>query len=760
MNKFNSFINSLNKEALKEYYNEIEKNISVYTECDRVISNDHKLSKRFDFSKYIRENTNIKSSRDIAFSLCEMIDTYNIPLKARYNIALENVQYAYYINPWCISENKYANIVNDVTDYFLLREAVIDDDQYRNIKLVLKNNQFLNPEDLAKLRIVQSNDNTRYIDKIEYIKNNKVDSERVKNILDTLKDVSTELQAAKYIRIVYDSILRDDTLSDSDKSILKNSINMIPLICAVDKLFIDYEINKLDGSLLSTRDLLETVSFINETIKDMNDVYGEYYNPYNNILESYTEIGCMNIHDYIEDFKINQDKSPERFIRLLANINPNNDIMCELLVQELPDILDIIRYTYLYQGMDTDAVFQSLYDLIERLLNQIDMSTSSYRSLLSILMDEKKKIIDRCSSLNDGLNGREAVYNQMIDKCINKTNLYIDSYKGIREYSMYNMDNLSFEESVTLIEAMCNSMDDLNKLNKEELLSSISDNIRLFTTDTDNLRGLSNLILVSKSVNPQEYSNLLRRVSDNSEDPNERSIITAELAFIDRFKVKLNPIMESVLMIEANEILREYFLFETLDEATGQLKRTDNSIDNKSQNKKPKINFNDLQLALKAFGEKVKNVNGKVQMFWKNVDMYSTSIVKNMQKALTSDRREAIIKGSIIPSMSKCIKSVIAIASTTAVGSFMGMPYLGVIAAIGAFASSKYLNARERNLIYDEIDTELKVVEKEIEMALNDGDTNKYRFLLNYQKKLYREKSRIKYGAYMKGRPIPVEGRQ
>ena len=45
--------------------------------------------------------------------------------------------------------------------------------------------------------------------------------------------------------------------------------------------------------------------------------------------------------------------------------------------------------------------------------------------------------------------------------------------------------------------------------------------------------------------------------------------------------------------------------------------------------------------------------------------------------------------------------------------------------------------------------------EKQIQLAENEGDMNQYRFLLNYQKKLTREKHRIKYGVHMSGRTIP-----
>ena len=137
-------------------------------------------------------------------------------------------------------------------------------------------------------------------------------------------------------------------------------------------------------------------------------------------------------------------------------------------------------------------------------------------------------------------------------------------------------------------------------------------------------------------------------------------------------------------------------------------------------------------------------------------DIKGNTIIASIQKSMKSDRREQIIKGSIIPSMSQCLKQLIAIAGTSAVGAFFGAPYIGVLTAVGIFATNKILNDRERQIIYDEIDTELKVVDKEIEMALQDGDTKKYRFLLTYQKKLKRERMRIKYGNMAKAKSIPV----
>ena len=164
-----------------------------------------------------------------------------------------------------------------------------------------------------------------------------------------------------------------------------------------------------------------------------------------------------------------------------------------------------------------------------------------------------------------------------------------------------------------------------------------------------------------------------------------------------------------------------------------------------------KFNLNTVKLALQNAKAKLRDLSTKEKSMWQSVDAAGSGLVKSIEKAMTSDRREAIIKGSIIPSFSKCIKGAIAL---TGVGILFG-PMNALIAAVGGLAVSKTLNARERKLLFDEIDTELKVVEKEIELAQNDGNMKKYRFLLNYQKKLTREYQRIRYGLKVSGRDIP-----
>ena len=47
------------------------------------------------------------------------------------------------------------------------------------------------------------------------------------------------------------------------------------------------------------------------------------------------------------------------------------------------------------------------------------------------------------------------------------------------------------------------------------------------------------------------------------------------------------------------------------------------------------------------------------------------------------------------------------------------------------------------------------ICSNDISIAENDNDMKRYRFLLNYQKKLQRERQRIRYNMKVQGRPIP-----
>ena len=142
--------------------------------------------------------------------------------------------------------------------------------------------------------------------------------------------------------------------------------------------------------------------------------------------------------------------------------------------------------------------------------------------------------------------------------------------------------------------------------------------------------------------------------------------------------------------------------------------------------------------------KKAKDLSSKEQALSRNADLSFNMFMRNLNKALISDRREAIIKGSVIPSFSKCIKIGILLAG---LGWVTSNPAIPCIIALGGLAVSKRLTSKERTLLLDDIAVELQVIDKEIQMAESKDQTKKLRELLRTKKELQRQYQRIRYNS-------------
>jgi len=172
------------------------------------------------------------------------------------------------------------------------------------------------------------------------------------------------------------------------------------------------------------------------------------------------------------------------------------------------------------------------------------------------------------------------------------------------------------------------------------------------------------------------------------------------------------------------------------------------------ERKRPIINLNNIKLGLMGLRQKFKDMSNKEKEMSRNLDNSVRSVVTSMKRALVSDRREAIIKGSLIPSFSRCIKAGLGL---TILGVLTNGVTIPIIVAMGGLAVSKKLNDRERLLILDEIETELEVVEKEMSMADSNNQIKKYRALIQYKKELQRQYQRIRYNLRTGKRVLPAD---
>lgn len=168
-------------------------------------------------------------------------------------------------------------------------------------------------------------------------------------------------------------------------------------------------------------------------------------------------------------------------------------------------------------------------------------------------------------------------------------------------------------------------------------------------------------------------------------------------------------------------------------------------IDNK--NYLLEVSFtNKLKLAQEKLRKSIVNLSDKEKEASKAIDLSMRDLTRGIEKSLTNTNREAVINGSIIPSASKIIKLAIVSGGLALIN-----PALSVISVLGYFACSKFLQNRERQRIIDEIEVELKVCEKYIEVAEQSNQLSKLKELYSIKRQLERQKQRIKYHMHVKG---------
>ena len=328
------------------------------------------------------------------------------------------------------------------------------------------------------------------------------------------------------------------------------------------------------------------------------------------------------------------------------------------------------------------------------------------------------------------------------------------------------------KESLTNINFFAEAVDELDSYSPSTIVSELCENINIFSeaelediTDLlelsgldytqfaeevdlsylnpniDELKSLSeNCTLFENTLSNIEAVGYLRDIVNEAKETKEKGAVLGKVkSKIDEKKDAIKGKIDSGKKIASSKV----------DIAKGKA----NLAAGKVYDKVKKGN-NTAKLGAEVAKKKVVAASTKEKEISRNIDISMSSMKKSIDNALTSNRREAIIKGSVIPSFSRIIKFAIAGGVAFAIN-----PGIAAVGAIGAFARSKHLTRKERKLMIDEIDVELQVVEKEIENADRDGNIDKYRKLLMLKKKLRRERQKLLYNmkVYYKDTPENVD---
>lgn len=729
---------------------------------DRILKNDETLSKRFDFDKIIK-NSNCKDVENTIQEMCSLLDTYQLSLEAKYNIALENFSYSFYKNLVNIDKQK---ILDYVTEYFLESRSVIKDRDVDGIMKVLKNNAIIRGTAPELYGVIESAYmNKRYYNTINELAN-QCENEKVSKFIREANNIKNENQAMIYINKAIKAVAVNE-MNSTDRKNLMSSVMVIPLIGNVSKSFVNSQIKLqeskynyqskindknylvlLNEALLNEDELCYNANIVNEQVSLENDIFDANYKEkdiIDTLLESEDYADSNDIKKVLDQFKADQNKSIGRFKSCMLKIYRKSP---ENIIDETPHILSLIRTVFIIGSISIPTVGPAIGIILYFVDHMISSHINKAQATKLInALDYEKKLTKEKLEKGKGNKADLEKYVKCLDTCIKKCENYRytltdEEIEGREDdfYDDFDLDlDFDFNDDsdddfevmeaakigirIDMISSIMEFCDDIVKKYHSKILNEIP---YLFIKEQSGLDEYLD-ILKEYGINPEIiYQSVLQ---ENTLTPQEKTYASVLVSK----SVSVNESTNNISNDE--ELIREYYAMTALKEMVIN----------------EEVNLNNVKLIMQNFRKKAKDLSTKEKALWQSLDASMSGIMKAIEKSFTSNRREAIIKGSIIPSFSKCIKTAITIGG---IGAFLG-PVVAIIAAVGSYAVSKRLNYKERQLIYDEIDTELKVVEKELQMAENDGDMKRYRFLLQYQKKLGREKQRIKYNLKAYSRDIP-----
>ena len=736
----------------------INKKVNDTIIMDRIIKNNETLSKRFDIDKIIKLNSH-GDLDELVRELCSLIDTYELSVEAKYNIALENIIYSFYKNKVPISKER---LFNTITDYFLESNLILRDVDIDGMMKVLNNNRVVNPSMVSKYSVLESGcNNKRYSSMIDEL-SKKCDDKNIGNYILKAKRVRNENEAGDYIDGVLD-LVSGNGVSFKDKKNLITSIYVLPLIGKVSKAFVNYYVqvqdtkrsfrNKLEDQEFidimndvlfdDDEDLLINAECATESVSLPFDIFDDHYRDkdiISTLLESEDLADSSDIKEILDKFEADQEKSIGRFKNCLMKIyrkSPKN------IIDETPHILRLIRVVFILGTMTVPLIGPALAVIVAFVDHMISskINDKQTKDLILALEYEKKLAKEKIEKRKGDKSDLER-YIKCLDECITKCDSYRDAITDheIEGREDNDDDDLDFDfdddfkfESMKLI-YKTNMLDLLMEgYNDDKFMKDITSNIpHEIAKSGEDLYEYMDIL--------KEFGINVGEVKYNIKRDHKVSVIESTYLTTTTDRLLRSPSI-SEFITEDQSLVRQFSAYKSLKDMQ---KIYEEGIVTEG------FSLNTLKLVVQNFKKKVKDLSTKEKAMWQTIDANMSGFMRAIEKSLTSNRREAIIKGSIIPSFSKCLKTALVVGGVTFVN-----PIAGLITAMGMFGASKYLNRRERQLIYDEIDTELKVVEKQLQLAENDGDMKQYRFLLQYQKKLARERQRIRYGLKVHGRDIP-----
>ena len=448
---------------------------------------------------------------------------------------------------------------------------------------------------------------------------------------------------------------------------------------------------------------------------------------------------------------LNDDK-PQNKIKYLINILYRKDI--NSIVEGTPDILKWFRMFFIVGTCAIPVIgpvlagvqlivdkFIEIYNDREELPKMIRCFNNEIKASKTRLADEedkekREKLEKYIESLEKAKNKLSIYYDELLTDKEKETGANIDSDDDFNIDDF--LENNAITEMTNNLEHLIEITNTINPDSIKSLMGKINEN---------------DLSIVAKVINeyPDEFyresaiDGIIKRMND---------IRAGKIQYesnIDK-SIKLSALSNALSILEnsRNTIVYKLFNYDNLDkvfddfnifvEAYSAIAIMIDTYNSQGTILEASIT-NKINVAMMKLRNSFTKMGDAERRLSHNLDMGMSGFKKGIERALTTDNREAVIKGSIIPSFSKIVKLCLVNAGLIA----LHQPLIAVIVTLGYFACSAKFKAKERQMVIDEIEIELEMCEKYIQIAESKNDMKALRQLLTTKKELQRQLQRVKY---------------
>ena len=813
-----------NEEALVQVYENLVNEATRIVGVDRILENYNRVSKRFNIDRIIQENTVTNGVADTAVEICTLIETYDMPVKARYNTSLETVWYGLHKNGFTFNESE---MVTTITDFYMAKggnsfacKSILE------ASVVFDKGEYMGDIDVITEEEPEDEDESfdeSVMHEIDYIddKGKPVPKKCKKCGADVKvylrgepvfvcsnKDCDTYYGTVPFKESV--SYIVEGKLSAKDRKRIKDKDYGIPSkrkypmpdeshVRSAIQMF--NHVDKADEAELA-RNIKKKIKKYGMSVDvGKENRFSKYYKAANEMGTLTSEIreyatyntgypihekhedGTADSSDFkriLNDYKTSNDENKEN--KLLATVKKLYSLSPENVIEGTPSLLQYLRGILVIGGFAINPILgvigfigdqivaahmkreevakirDAFKEEIRKTEKKIDSTKSqtqkdNLQKYKDSLVEAYKKIDDQYESM---LTDEEldAKYDSADDDDI-KGGSFSDSELDAFEkmfgddfdFDDDDFDDLDdmegFEESGKFVVLLAHLLEDYNNECKEKSFDQqkCRKMIKMSPSIVSSLADVSN-----EYPSIIDKRDLLNAIDDVRSDIQIGSV---RINMIERYE--LNNVYDELLrspdhVISHSDIFTEANRFAVQIGVTKAL----NDIYSACVYYSPltEASFtNSLKLASEKLKKSIQSLSDKEKTISRNIDVSMNNLTKSAERAMTNDRRDAIIKGSVIPSASKIIKGAI---TTGIVGVLLG-PAVAAIGVLGYLGVSKKLNDKQRKALLDEIEIELKMCQKYIDLAESKNDLKSLKKLYTIQRELEKQRGRIKYHVYRKG---------